>query len=250
VSADPEQIEVIFLSAPYTSQLNEPIEWSNFVAELEDRDLYDCVPMGDKCFHPQMGLIDNPKKIKDVKPKKKEKGPMPEKNIKVQTFNLDDVETLECDKKFHFDVFCGNAKKVKQAKRPEYEIWIDTSSSMRNSDFSKDYTYCNRRRFVSKFVDKCRGKVALFTFDTSKKSLGHLSNLCLSRGLNDADNLVTWIKYSQAKKIWIITDVDEYNGAFREYLDKVNANIRGIGTSPFFSKDLVSQADQIEALCK
>ena len=47
----------------------------------------------------------------------------------------------------------------------------------------------------------------------------------------------------------IVTDVDEYTGEFREYLDLVGATIIGIGVKPFYATDLYSSLSDFEKFC-
>lgn len=178
--------------------------------------------MGDGCFHPQLGLI--------PREGAKEEKPIAPKEIELKTFNSHAVNMIDCKDDYYFDVFCGKAKGV--AKLSDLEVWVDTSGSMKNVDYSSNPEFCERRRWVSTLESQCPGAFSYYLFDTSKKLMGTKENLCVSRGLNDGKRLVRWLKNSSAKEVWILTDVDEYNNEFREYIDTIGATIHGIGTSP------------------
>ena len=66
----------------------------------------ECIEVGDKCFHPQLGLYDksgNKKKLVEERPN----------DFKLKTFNSLDVNLINCDKNYYFDIFCGKEKKIK-----------------------------------------------------------------------------------------------------------------------------------------
>ena len=244
--ADPAELEVIFLSSKKIAQYQNILErmmrtpMSSSLAYM-DEDV-DCLPMGGEgsgCFHPQLGFIEDPEK-----PLPKEK----DSNVdEVKTINNPDTNLINCDKKYYFDVYCGKAKK--NAPPSGYEIWVDTSSSMKRVDWSKE-PYCGRRRFIAKLQNDCPGKVSISTFNTGRKTLGSLEDLCINYGLNDGERIVDWIKGSKAKYLLIITDTDEYNGAFREYLDAVNAKIVGIGTTTTVADELMSYQNRFKSVCQ
>lgn len=199
----------------------------------------DCVSMGDGCFNPQLGYVENipgTMKFKKKKtPSKKEKNP-----FKLATFNSADVDLVECEEGRYFDIFCGKASRTPKAKlRPaKLEIWIDTSSSMKNVDYTTKDNYCERRFFAAKIKKECKDEVHFSVFDTARNSLGSYDNLCHYAGSNNGKRTVKWIEANSADHLVLITDVDEYHGALREYLEKTNATIVGIGRKIVISKDL------------
>ena len=250
VLADAGQITVYFLSRPDAKgALLELVPGPQFsFSKLAQVNLkeeeFKCEPFGDGCFHPQYGYIEDQEKVmKAIERKQAE--------VELNTINADEVNLINCEKEYYFDMYCGQAKKEKAAreKPSEFELWIDTSSSMRQVDFSEDQSYCERRRIVAKLQDSCKGKVDVATFDTSKKSLSGLENACTNRGTNDGGRLVKWLKLTDAKSVVIVTDVDEYTGEFREYLDLVGATIIGIGVKPFYATDLYSSLSDFEKFC-
>lgn len=251
--ANLDKVEVYFLSQPRVSFLNQALEKYTYSGEFQFRSIasneeeYECVPMGDGCFHPQLGLIplDEAKKKVD-----KDTEPQPIETFK--TFNSEDVSLVDCKKGNYFDIFCGKSSGSSggSVNNSKYQIWVDTSSSMKGIDYNKDADYCERRFMVTKVKNSCSKNLQVFTFDTAIKTLGDDSNLCMNYGMNDGHRMVDWMKRSKAKHLIIITDVDEYNGEFREYLNLIGAKIHGIGTVPIYASDLSSLTPKISKFCQ
>lgn len=249
VHAIPDHIEVIFLSPPKVSQLLKVIEHEGqiplSVLTAQASENYDCVPMGDGCFHPQLGFIEDDDSIKDKRKAPPERG---DKDYKLKTFNSTDTKLVDCDKNYYFDVFCGKERPL--PGRGPVEIWVDTSSSLRNTDFTKDGNFCNRRRFVAPLLDKCGKKLTVSIFDTTKKTIGDLDSLCGTYGTNNGARMVDWIKRSDAKYLLIITDAEEYYGELREFLDIQSAKLFGLDVKPVESKNLMDFVGRVEKTCK
>ena len=180
--------------------------------------------MGEGCFHPQLGFID---KLDNEKKEKNESINQDVSGIK----NTLEENLVECSEKpGHFDYFCGKAQSL--SEDIQVEVWIDNSASMRNVDYSSDMNFCQRRWFVSQIKKSCaRDKLAVSTFNTSKKRLGGPSNLCLSHGSNDQDRFITWIKNTNVKKLFVVTDREEMNSKMKEFLDLQGAQYYGINES-------------------
>lgn len=196
-----------------------------------------CQPMGDFCFHPQLGIVEDTKK-------KKAK----EYKSDYRYLNSHDKDLLKCDKGNHFDLYCGKAEAVK--KNPGVELWIDTSSSMNRVDPSPKGEFCERRYLASFMRDKCQDKLGISTFDTGLKLVYDSRTLCISSGTNDGKRLVSWIENSTAKTLVIVTDADEYHGDFREYLDRFSATIYGMGVKHFTNADFKKNYSKIENYCR
>lgn len=248
--ADAGQITVYFLSRPDVQGAlldlspAPPFSFSKLAqVNLKEEDVK-CEPFGEGCFHPQLGYIEDQEKIMKAQERK-------QKEIEVKTINAQEVNLINCEKEYYFDMYCGRAQKEKKNKlKPsDFELWVDTSSSMRQVDFSEEQSYCERRRLVAKLQDSCKGKIDVFTFDTSKKSIGSLEGSCVNRGTNDGARLVKWLKDTEAKSVVVVTDVDEYHGEFREYLDLVGATIIGIGVKPYFATNLYDDLSKFESFC-
>lgn len=251
---EPRNIKVIFLSrADATSYIFEQIEktlypfWGNSLAQVDSKEEdYECIPYGEGCFHPQKGYIED-----DSEVKKKSTKPI-EGQPETKTFNDEATQLVDCDKDYYFDMFCGKAKNKEKNKvsTEEYQLWIDISSSMKQVDFSKDEEFCERRRIAARLEDSCGSKVDIFTFNTSRQRANGLESTCLNYGTNNSEKLADWLKKSEVKSVVIITDVDEYTGPFREYLDQVGAEIEGIGVKPIYATDLGNFFDPLKSLCR
>jgi hypothetical protein len=281
--ASPDRLEVIFLSQSKTASIINFLDKKTkniflssaiaqngskgyeeeYVIDFSDPEGFEdapplrnmeCVPMGDGCFHPQLGYLDKiPGALKGrngtgINKRKKKKEEVENDPFKQNTFNSDDISLVECQEGRYFDIFCGKERKPIEAAG--LEVWIDTSSSLRNIDYSSEKNYCERRFFVSKLKNDCKAGVAFSVFDTARKSLGSYDTLCDYVGSNNGPRMVSWIEANSSKHLVIITDVDEYHGAFREYLEKTNAIIHGIGVRQITAKDLGKFIPKISKSCK
>lgn len=255
VLARPKSVEVWFLKEPLPYQVINRLESTKFLfsKKIAMNSDFKCVPMGDGCFHPQLGFIDkNPldaeKEIKDEITKKKV-----EKELKLKTFNNEDNSVVECDRNHGFDIFCGQAKeKEKKAVRVEeqLEVWVDVSTSLKNIDYSKDDSDCYRRQFITKLKRECRqNKIHINIFNTVLKELGSLDTLCINHGTNNAKRLIDWVEGSNSEKLIIITDVSEMNFELTDYLDKISAKVKGADSVDFLAKDLSSKIPEITPFC-
>lgn len=264
--AAPEKIEMIFLSPHKVSQLLELIEKNQAEKALTllaegDSGEERCIPMGDGCFDPQYGYMEKkPKAVVDATTAKIKMGvtappivpaaiPIPnDPDIQLKTFNAIETNMINCDKGNYFDIFCG--KERAQGKPAEIEIWFDVSSSLRSVDYNKDPDRCNRRTFMTKVMEGCKDKVRVSVYNTALKEIGDFSSVCLSYGTNDEAKLLQWIKDSSAKKLLIVTDIDEVSKAMRDYLDERGAKTVGDGVKAFNSTDLVNYASEFVKSCK
>jgi len=241
-----ERVDVYFLSRPL-SAINLPhnkVQWHGLYAQNDPREK--CIPMGDGCFHPQLGYIENYEKedSKKIEPLKKE--------VELKTINAEEVNLIDCDQGYYFDMYCGkaNAQNAVNKAPSEFELWIDTSTSMRLVDYSSEDSYCDRRRFIASLKNNCKKELQVSVFNTAKKRLSTLDNLCINYGANNGEKVVSWLKSTQAKQVVIITDVEEYVGAFREYLDAIGATIHGIGVDPLLASELISLEKDFLKYCK
>ncbi len=236
--ATPEKVEIVFLSEPKTAfALPAPIQFLGMVAQNDwDKE---CIPSGDGCFHPQLGYVPNegPKRPADAGPP-----------VELRTFNSD-IDLVECREGEYFDIFCGKAKKTK-AKSAAVEIWVDTSSSLRKMDFSTEPNHCVRRSFVAGIQSACgHEKVHIQTYDTSIKSMATLDGLCQNYGTNDVARLIDWIKASNAKYLFIITDIDELSRELRDFLDSIGAIYHGGDVKDVTVKDLERYTSVVKKHC-
>ncbi len=249
----------IFLSKSIAQNKTEGYE-EEYVIDFSDPEGFEdatpmrnleCTPMGDGCFHPQLGYLSEvPGALKPNKKLKEEvKTEKKEDPFKLNTFNADDISLVECQEGRYFDIFCGKESR-KTIKTADLEIWIDTSSSLRNIDYTSEEKYCERRFFASKLKNDCKAGVSFSIFDTSRRSLGSYDTLCDYVGSNDGRRMVNWIEANSAKHLVIVTDVDEYHGPFREYLERSGATVHGIGATQIAAKDLSNFIPKITKSCK
>jgi hypothetical protein len=229
---------VLFLSPSVATSLipNQDIH-SGKLAFNKDK----CIKMGDHCFHPQYGIVTEGKETKESPGVKS-------KNIDYKAVSFEQVDELKCSGGDFFDFYCGKVKEHEKAKN-NFEVWIDTSASMKRVDVEEQSGYCERRHFVSNLQSSCKRRAEISAFNTSKKEILNEAYLCSHRGPNDQKRLVRWAKASTAKHLVIVTDVDEYNGEFREFLDGVGAIIEGIGVQPLYSKDMNTLIAKLSKSC-
>ena len=201
--------------------------------------------MGDGCFHPQLGFVEENPGAKVIP--EGDQSSVLDKDKTLKTINSAESDMVDCKEEKFFDIFCGKAGKRKRGP-VDLEVWIDTSSSMRNVDFSLEKDECFRKSFVERLKMSCAIDVA--TFDTSIKSLGGLKNLCLNYGLNDQDRLIDWIKRSEAKKLIILTDIDEASMKLKDFLFRIGANIKGADLGDFDGDMLLKYTSKISKNCK
>ncbi|RPJ67811.1 MAG: hypothetical protein EHM20_17115 [Alphaproteobacteria bacterium] len=251
VQATPQKIEMIFLSPQKVAQLLELIE-KNKAGKItghlaaSDQTSEGCFPMGDGCFHPQFGYMDKKPDAATVKTPAIVVPKDPE--LELKTFNAVETNMISCDKGNYFDIFCGKTKA--NEKPAEVEIWFDIYSSLRTVDYNKDPDHCNRRTFMSRVVEACKGNVDIPVYNTALKQVGVSSCVCMAYGTNDESKLLKWMKASSAKKLLIVTDIDEVSRGMRDFLEENAAKIIGDGVTPFSSTDLVNYANDFAKACK
>jgi hypothetical protein len=204
--------------------------------------------MGDFCFDPQYGLY----KKDDVNAE-----------ISVEEAKIDaltspsiasgksvDRDLITCDPNNYFDIFCGKARK--EAKSDiKFDLWIDTSSSMKEFDFVDSSGGCNRKSLVKRLDTKCgfNQKVNVMMFDTSIKQAGSMDSLCNNQGLNDYKKLMDWVERSTAKKLVIVTDIYEFHKEFSDYIESKHGKLRG-DKDALKSSDLLELVDELEKSCR
>lgn len=242
-NATPKKIQIIYLSPPIMkNSFLKKINPSIYLASYEDN-LENCVPMGEGCFHPQIGYLDKrPEKIETPKLL------FENEKIELNTFNSNETNLINCDKENFFDLYCGKTSKENKTNN-EIEVWFDISTSLRSVDYVKDANHCDRSLFISRLFPKCFDKVKISVFNTILKSIDIYSNVCTSYGTNDSKRLLKWIKESQAKTLLIVTDVDEVSKEMKEFFSIEGAISIGDGVKAFTSTDLVSYANEFSLNC-
>lgn len=242
--AAPKEIEVWFVSHAKKAQLERLLNRPQYVylkatAELE------CQEMGDYCFDPQFGLYKKDDITAEVDMKSiQSEGPSIPSGKSVER------DLIDCDPKNYFDVFCGKAKKEAPAQS-KLDLWIDTSSSMKEFDYQEKDGSCHRKSLVKVLDDACgfNKKVNVMMFDTSIKQAGGIDQLCNNQGLNDYKRLMDWIERSEAKKLVVITDIYEFHKEFSDFIESKNGKLRG-DKDPLTAKQLLDLADQLAKSCR
>ncbi len=243
--ATPKKIVIYFLSPVKTSFIpkSKDVIFNKAIAQNDASFSEQCVPMGEGCFHPQLGFV-NSKPIENKAPSIIES-----EKLELKTFNAIDTSIIDCKKDYHFDIFCGKTSKD-SSWNGKLEVWFDISSSLREVDFSKDVENCHRRSFYEGLQKKCDKGLRAAVYNTSIKELGDHSTLCMSYGTNNEKKLVEWIKASNAQKLVIVTDIDELSRSFRDFLEEEGAELIGEGVKPFTVKNLVDDIDKLSNTCR
>lgn len=243
--AAPKEIEVWFISNSKTALLIELLNRPQFIYRSPVAELQ-CQEMGDFCFDPQYGLYRKDDSSLDIVETSKIASDGPS----IPSSKSVDRELIDCDKNNKFDIFCGKAK-AEAKVTTKLDIWIDTSSSMREFDFPQKDGGCHRKSFMKQIDEVCgfNQNVNVMMFDTSIKQAGTIDQLCNNQGLNDYKRLMDWIERSEAKKLVVITDIYEFHKEFSDYIESKNGKFRG-DKDPLTAKQMVDIADQLAKSCK
>lgn len=241
LQAAPKYIEVWFLSIDKKTTLMERIKESPlYFKPMVSRQ---CEPVGDFCFDPQYGLYKPDNEWEAVSfGESKAEG-----QLKPTGFDRD---LLDCDQKNGFDIFCGKASAVKKEEH-QLEVWIDTSGSMREFDFTDEHGGCYRKSLITRVDAQCAlgKKLNVMMFDTSIKQVGSLDSLCINNGLNSTTRLIDWIERSEAKSLVIITDLNEYTKELADFLASKNAKLKG-EKGDLFPRALLEEVSGLVRMCK
>ncbi len=233
----PKQVEIWFMSSTLTTYYKSLYPQKIVAFNSDDN----CIPMGEGCFNPQLGFIEQ-KNALYFPPEKDNKLPL-------KTFNALDVNLVNCDKNNYFDIYCGKNNNSDYVSK--FEIWIDISASLRSVDYSKESDQCSRRKFVEQVLNKCpKDSINISLFNTSIKQLGSHKNICNSYGANNLDRLIKWIRNSNIKNLIIITDIDEYSIKFDNFIKEVGAEIKGVDSHYINAKNLIKKVDEVVRACK
>lgn len=241
----PVSLEVWFLSAHKKAELNQLMKEKPYTLRARTAAL-ECQEMGDLCFDPQYGLY----KKDDVNAVVDSEKSIQDKTPSIPSAKSLDRDLINCDPKNHFDMFCGKAKKEVEANT-KLDLWIDTSSSMREMDFTDKTGGCFRKSMMTRLDATCgfNQKVNVMIFDTSIKQAGTIDSLCTNYGLNDTKKIIDWIERSNAKKLVILTDINEYNKEFSDYVESKHGKFRG-DKDPLIASELLDLVDDLTKSCR
>jgi len=247
IMAAPAEIEVWFLSNSKVTQLNELLNRSPYVYRSQTAKL-ECQEMGEYCFDPQFGLYKKDDAGSEVDVEKavdEKKGPQ------IPSGSSVDRDLINCDPNNYFDIFCGKARAQAKAPVMKLDLWIDTSSSMREFDYTDKEGGCFRKSLVSRLDQSCgfNQKVNVMMFDTSIKQAGSIDQMCNNQGLNDYKRLMDWIERSDAKRLVIVTDIYEFHKDFSDFIESKKGKIRG-DKDALTAKQLLDLVDDLAKSCK
>lgn len=244
--AAPQSVEVWFLSAQKKAEVQRLINKKPFVLRSLTAELQ-CQEMGDYCFDPQYGLYkkDDFSTTISTDEMVEDKGPSIPSGKSVER------DLIDCDPNNFFDIFCGKARKEAKGFETKLDLWIDTSSSMREMDFSDKNGACFRKSMMQRLDGVCpfNQKVNVMMFDTSIKQAGTIDSLCNNSGLNDYKRLIDWIERSEAKRLVIITDIYEFHKEFSDYIESKHGKLRG-DKDPLTASQLLDLVDDLSKTCK
>ncbi len=203
--------------------------------------------MGDFCFDPQHGLY----KKNDITQEVVETSKIDTDGPSIPAAKSIDRNLIDCDPKNYFDVFCGKARPEAKAGVAKLEVWIDTSSSMREFDFSDKEGYCQRKGFLKDLDQACglNQKVNVMMFDTSIKQVGSVDSVCTSQGQNDYKRLMDWIERSDAQKLIVITDIYEFHKEFADFIESKHGKFRG-DKDPLTAVKMAALSSELAKSCK
>lgn len=257
----PKKLEVWFLSVDKTSTLNsildsiqskEKIKFSKSISMN-----YQCQPMGDYCFDPQIGLY---KKNKDKIEEAYDYSSLDTEYQKVAEGTYKEGLYNPCENPGHFNIFCkkGNLPSRKKKLNPsqKLELWVDISTTMKQVDFKgygqSESNECRRETFLRRIDKKCplNKKMKVFIFDENRKELGNFDRVCLSSGLNRVDRLIRDIKASRVNNLIIITDIYEAKASFIDFVEgEAMGSVKGI-SKPLYAKDILNDVSRVQKMCQ
>lgn len=246
--ATPKSVEVWFLSIDKTSFLDSILPQIKYSKKTAQN--YQCQPMGEYCFDPQIGLYKKDDSQQIIK--EKDYSELDSKEVYKSVGEYKDSPFSTCDNNGNFDIFCGKTKETKINKKAKLELWIDTSSSMKQMDFDGYDKVCRRETFLKQINSTCplNEKMKVYVFDENKRELGSFNQLCVNVGLNRTDRIMRDIKASNANHLIIVTDIFEATAEFVDYIEALpKGSTRGVN-KPMYAKDLKTEISRLEKVCK
>ncbi len=245
-AAAPRELEVWFLTPPKTAALEQ---WLHPLKPKPQLMAQGCEAIGDFCFDPGIGLYRKNQRELESDPVF-----LPEKELpQLPTAHSVDRSLVSCDPNYAFDMFCGQARPEAKPTATDLnlEIWFDTSSSLREMDTADAQGNCHRKRFLESLSADCafQQKVRVKMYDLSLSEMSSMASACQAQGQNNTKRLIEWIEASEAKKLIVITDVNEYHKEMADYIASRNGKVRGDSGS-FTAADLVPLAATLAATCR
>lgn len=245
----PKKFEVFFMNTPTGSKTSLNSTLNKVDRKFESKGLaalLECRPMGDYCFDPQVGMYKREDIYKDVDIKDSYTY-----DDEMQSAASLDRDLVNCDKDNFFDLYCGKTSKQKQVEA-KLEVWIDTSSTLRQVDSDIFNATCEREKFLKSLDSKCQfgSKMKVYTFNEHKKELGNMRGACTNSGLNKIENLIRDIKASKANHLIILTDIFELNEKFTNFIKASKVGVIKGDKGDFRASSLSSEVSRLSRLCK
>ncbi len=252
--ATPKNLEVWFLSIDKVAMFEEfspsekYLKRTNLTAQAQRQ----CQKVGEYCFDPQVGLykeeegksiVDSSIDSSDVFEDEEYKFEKSDRAVK--------RKIVDCDKRNKFDIFCGKAKKKLTKKNINFEVWLDTSSTMRQVDMLKSSKTCKRELFLRSLDKTCRfnDKVKVYYFSAAKKEAGSMKSVCRADGINNMNRILSSIKKSKAKNLIIVTDIFEASEDFVSGIEAMKGKIKGID-KPIYASNLLRESKRVGKFCR
>ncbi len=228
----PDKVEFWFITPKFTSSIPSnflpKVMFSAYLAQEDSQ--FPCEPMGDGCFHPQLGYFEKDKQV-SLEPTENSKS----EKQGAGNFANRDIQLVECRQGNFFDIYCGKAG-AEEASSSPLQVWVDTSSSLKHSDGETKTDECQRRLLIETMRKSCQQKnFDVHVYNTTKRELDTTSTLCLNKGTNSEENLIRWVRESKAKRLLIITDIDERTEKIAAFIDEIGAKVKGVGAEPLYA---------------
>lgn len=250
--AVPNNLQIWFLSADTASAFIAPRGYATFDPRvLTAQAPLQCQKMGEYCFDPQVGLYSpgSSGEIKDLPANYESVDKLEDYSEKRKALGSEWSDS-KCDESDFFSLFCSKGSSSK-ASKAKLEIWIDTSSTMKQVDFKGHDQVCDRLSLLNHLESSCRFNqdYKLYIFNEVKKEAGQKSQVCLNSGLNHRDRLIKEIKASNAKNLVIITDIFEADSVLIDFVEaQAGGSVKGL-REPLYAKDLKSLAETLSKQC-
>ncbi len=251
--ATPQKVELWFLSIDKTSWLDsiikKPYVYYSYVAGKS----LQCQQMGEYCFDPQVGLY---KRGQEGEVQQEIDMAEIENNTKydfMETPKGIDRDLVACEKggDFFSNIFCGKKNAKQEKSKINLQVWVDTSSTMRQVDYKGFGDTCEREIFLSNLAQTCplNQKMKVYFFDEFRKEAGNFQPVCVADGLNNMKRIISDIKASKVKNLIIITDIFEAESSFINAIKMTGvAKIKGL-EKPLYAKDIQKELRRVRKLC-
>lgn len=259
VWAMPGSFEIWFISPDRTANIKLPQEIKFYQSIAQNNLNLTCQKYGEYCFDPQVGLYKEDEKLGYIEvgdeaqniEKEVDKKNLKAETDKNRTKSYIDSSVVDCRKGSYFDIFCGKERKNRRVKDVSLEVWIDTSSSLKNIDPTDKTGGCRRRSLAVSLKTMCGNEVDLYAYHTQKSYQSNVDNFCNSYGLNDENRLMRWITESNAKHLVVITDIGEYTSKISDFVRANSGYIRGTEVEDIVSPEKMKElVGSVAKFCK